>query len=127
MILLNGASYRTHFALNPLSKQRSPEMVEAYYKTTPRNKITFNFAFADAATGRPIDGVKVMILWGADYFDWNEFSRNKARMDYLWNGRPFWFKLTHPEYKTPRLLEVMVDRDQTIANVEMKLERVKAP
>ena len=125
MIVLNGASYWTHFAVNPLSIQGKPELADAYYKTTPRNKITFNFTFADASSGKSIDGVKVMILWGADFFDWNDFSRKKERMDYLWNGRPFWFRISHPDYKTPKLLEVMVDRDQTIANVEMKLERVR--
>ncbi len=123
VILLNGASYRTHFLLEPAAKQEAPRLIDAQYKTTPRNKITFNFAFTDASTGKSVDGVKVMILWGADYFDWSEFSKKKERMDYLWNGRSFTFKISHPDYRTPRTMDIMVDRDQTIANVEMRLEK----
>ncbi|HON79920.1 MAG TPA: serine/threonine-protein kinase [Spirochaetota bacterium] len=120
-LLLNGASYRSHFTLKPLSQQDTPAIASMRFITTPRNKIHFNFQFLDAATGKRISDVKVRIGWGGNFFDWEKFSREKQRMDYLWNGRSFWFRFSHPDYDVPDIMKIRVDRDQTIANVVLNV------
>jgi len=125
MLLLNGASYRTHFRLDPMAEQNHPETIVTRYAVTPRNKITFNFTFFDRASSRPIDGMDVKILWGATYYDWKDFSSKKEKMDYLWNGRSFTFRISHPGYTVPAPFDVRVDRDQTIANVVLWLDPAK--
>lgn len=120
-LLLNGASYRSHFQLPPLSRQEAPAVAALHFITTPRNKINFNFLFLDSTTGKRINDVQVRIGWGGNFFDWDTFSRQKQRMDYLWNGRSFWFRFSHPDYEVPGLMKIRVDRDQTIANVVLNV------
>lgn len=124
-MVIGGVSYRTHFFIPPINEHNDPTIIAHDYSTAPRNKVNFTFTFIDRNTKKSIENVDIKIYWAGTYQSWKDFSAKKVMMDNLLNGRTYYFKFEHPDYKTLRNFEIRVDRDQTIAHLVIWLERIK--
>ncbi len=123
-IQFNSKAYWSHFTLAPINRQKEMQVITTPFSATPRSKISFEFDFIDARTGKKVPDVDIYMLrkYRGRYIwvDWEKLSDNKNFLENLYNGESYYFKFDHPDYDTGKSIKVYASKDDRVVNIRMK-------